>query len=86
MRTMLGAPFLSCFGVLDPGRDCQLGALNASGRCGDDLPLDLGCGKGHFGKLFRAPHMGVFHQDMMGLADLRGEVVCDLGVTSGAPV
>ena len=61
-----------------------MGIVDTEDVGGDDFAFALGFGEFHFGELFGPTHMGVFHQDLMGFADLGGEVFLDLGVTSCA--
>lgn len=59
----------------------ELDAEVSSDFGGDDLADRLVGVKGGFGELFRAAHTRVFHQDVVGLADLSVEVFGDLGLS-----
>ena len=59
----------------------ELGAGLAGDEGRDDLAFGPGRGKDDFGKLFGAAHMRIFHQDMMGFADLGGKMFGDLDIT-----
>lgn len=66
---------------VDPTLCAQLIARLASDHSGHDLAFGLANFKNHLRELGRATHVWRFHEDVMGLSDLRSQMSANLSIS-----